>query len=369
MRMLASRPRLTTSATGFVSMDRLRRQKVQFTCRRLRRFAFFVALGISSWNVQSSARANPFVQLDYELTLSNRSRDTVFIELFDDRPLTCDNFLQYVDAGLYDGSLMHRLSRNFVVQGGGFYPVLQSEPPPVNTSLDPAATVDLDGNPITPNPTVVNEFANVPLRSNVRGTIAMAKIGGQPNSATNQWFVNLANNAASLDNQNGGFTVFGEVRGDGMIMMDAINTLSIVNLNPDANNDGIRDAGPFGLNANDGVPFLGNQLVVLENARRVDYFGASGSSTMLNVPAGGFTISARCILRYRNNFHGNRWIDDRRRPHVGSPRGHDSFAQRQQFGHASAWNAKRRDHGSVFRSRCEWDPGDRNPRNDGRHAL
>ena len=57
----------------------------------------------------------------------------------------------------------------------------------------------------------------------------MAKLGGDPNSATSQFFVSLGDNSANLDNQNGGFTVFGEVTGDGMQVVDAIAALPIVN--------------------------------------------------------------------------------------------------------------------------------------------
>jgi len=70
----------------------------------------------------AAAHANQFVKLDYNLTLSNRSRDTVFLELFDDKPITTSNFLAYVNGGKYDGMFMHRLSHGFVMQGGGFYP-------------------------------------------------------------------------------------------------------------------------------------------------------------------------------------------------------------------------------------------------------
>ena len=57
----------------------------------------------------------------------------------------------------------------------------------------------------------------------------MAKLAGDANSATNQWFFNLANNAANLDNQNGGFTVFGEITGDGMAVLDALAALPTYN--------------------------------------------------------------------------------------------------------------------------------------------
>jgi cyclophilin family peptidyl-prolyl cis-trans isomerase len=245
----------------------------------------------------TSAAANPFVRMDFNVVQGPRARNAVFIELFDDRPLTRDNFLQYVNGGHYDGSLMHRLSRNFVLQGGGFYPVLQSEPPPVNVSLDPTAEVDLDGNPGTPNPTVINEFGNTPFRSNVRGTLAMAKSPGNPDSASSEYFFNINNNGGTspdgLDFQNGGFTVFAQVAGDGMNFIDAVNAVNIVNLNPDINNDGVRDGGPFSnpFNpVNDGVPLAGSTLVVLLDAERIDYLKA-GSTT--NIPASGLTIASR----------------------------------------------------------------------------
>ena len=76
---------------------------------------------------------------------------------------------------------------------------------------------------IPANPPVSNE----PEFSNVRGTIAMAKLGGDPNSGTNEWFFNFANNSANLDVQNGGFTVFGEVTGMGMSVVDAIGALPL----------------------------------------------------------------------------------------------------------------------------------------------
>lgn len=129
----------------------------------------------------------------------------VNFELFDDTPLTKANFLAYVNAGRYAGTVIHRVAVGFVVQAGGYLPRLP-----------------LAENHIPTFPPVKNEFR----RSNVRGTVAMAKVGGDPDSATSEWFVNLANNnAANLDAQNGGFTVFARVLGNGMSVIDAIAAL------------------------------------------------------------------------------------------------------------------------------------------------
>ena len=150
------------------------------------------------------------------------------VNLYDQTtPNTVANFLTYVNAEEYDNSFIHRSIPGFVVQGGGF--LYNNEWPPGSvTALAP----------------VVNE----PVLSNVRGTIAMAKLGGDPNSATSQWFINLSDaNAANLDIQNGGFTVFGEVVGDGMAIVDQIAGLTRYNLGgalaeiPLQNYDGVSD--------------------------------------------------------------------------------------------------------------------------------
>jgi cyclophilin family peptidyl-prolyl cis-trans isomerase len=135
----------------------------------------------------------------------------IFVELFDapgpertrTTPLTAANFLSYVEAGDYDGTISHRTVRDFIVQAGGF-------------------TLDAF---VRQGPTVLNEPGN----SNVRGTIAMAKVGGDPDSATNQWFFNQSDNSANLDFQNGGFTAFGRVLGAGMALVDAISSLPLYN--------------------------------------------------------------------------------------------------------------------------------------------
>lgn len=134
------------------------------------------------------------------------------IQLDATAPATVANFLAYVRDGSYNGSMLHRRAPNFVVQGGGFR---------WSDTATPRATA------ITTRPPVVNEFS--PQRSNLRGTVAMAKLGGNPDSATSQWFVNLGDNSANLDNQNGGFTVFGRVTPPSMEAVDRIAALGTVN--------------------------------------------------------------------------------------------------------------------------------------------
>lgn len=130
-------------------------------------------------------------------------------------PKTVLNFLTYVLDKQYNYSILHRADPGtnpndlgFVIQGGGFYPAS-------NTVPTAWGRVQTYGN-----------LPNEPGISNTRGTIAMAKIGGDPDSATSQWFVSVGNNNPSiLDRQNGGFTVFGKVVGNGMDVVDDLLNL------------------------------------------------------------------------------------------------------------------------------------------------
>src|SRR5258708_2759148 len=123
------------------------------------------------------------------------------VELFDqDKPITVQNFLRYVRGGRYQNMFFHRCLPGFIVQGGG---EAVADP----TSLDPFAQY-IGVQEFAP---ITNEFNVGPQISNTYGTIAMAKIPGNPNSATSGFFFNLADNGANLDSQNGGFTVFGRV--------------------------------------------------------------------------------------------------------------------------------------------------------------
>ena len=135
----------------------------------------------------------------------------VDIDLFDSAaPATVANFLGYTRSGAYNNTFFHRSVPGFIVQGGGW------------SWTDASGAVKVPA-----GPPVVNEFSVI--RSNLRGTVAMAKLGNNPNSATTEWFFNLANNASNLDEQNGGFTVFGRVTTPGMRVVDAIAALSRVN--------------------------------------------------------------------------------------------------------------------------------------------
>ena len=112
------------------------------------------------------------------------------IELLEeDAPKTVANFLNYVNNGRYEKTFIHRNVADFIIQGGGFI-------------------FDADAiSAVSKFPAVENEFKV----SNTKGTLAMAKLDGDPNSATSSWFINLEDNSENLDNQNGGFTVFAKV--------------------------------------------------------------------------------------------------------------------------------------------------------------
>lgn len=181
---------------------------------------FLVACGNTSSNntlkpaaVQPPSTVNQVQKASLQSTIvrMKTAMGDIDIKLYDEQaPHTVANFLRYVASGAYDGSFVHRSVPGFIIQGGGYI---------CNSTVC--------GQAIPVDSPVINEFS--PNRSNLRGTIAMAKMAGDPNSATSEWFINLADNSANLDNQNGGFTVFGEVIGDSMFVVDAISGLQVGN--------------------------------------------------------------------------------------------------------------------------------------------
>ena len=108
-----------------------------------------------------------------------------YVELALNTPQTNANFLSYVNSGDYDDTVFHRSISDFVIQGGGFSsPTVPADQP----GRDPVTLAVRD--------TVQNEPGN----PNNRGTIAMAKLGDKPDSATSQFFFNLNNKPQLVDN-------------------------------------------------------------------------------------------------------------------------------------------------------------------------
>jgi cyclophilin family peptidyl-prolyl cis-trans isomerase len=142
---------------------------------------------------------------DYPIVVMETSEGTIRIELWPDRaPQTVANFLEYVDEGFYDGTVFHRVIDGFMIQGGGLTPDLREKP--------------------TRAPIKNEASADVP---NQTGTIAMARTGAV-DSATSQFFINIANNAF-LDHRDDttrgfGYAVFGRVI-EGMHVLDRIRSV------------------------------------------------------------------------------------------------------------------------------------------------
>jgi cyclophilin family peptidyl-prolyl cis-trans isomerase len=144
---------------------------------------------------QKPAPAHPRVALE-------TSKGNIVVELYQDKaPKTVKNFLDYVKAGFFNGTIFHRVIPGFMVQGGGFTPDMTEKPT---------------------RPTIQNEADNG--LGNQRGTLAMARTP-DPHSAGAQFFINLKDNSplnfTAKTNAGWGYTVFGRVV-EGMEVVDAI---------------------------------------------------------------------------------------------------------------------------------------------------
>ena len=162
---------------------------------------FLLAAALAS-PLSSEEPAKPVAATGNPQVVLETSKGAITIELYPDKaPKTVENFIAYVKAGHYDGTVFHRVIDGFMVQGGGFDAKLTQKPT---------------------RAAIQNEADNG--LKNKRGTVAMARTG-DPHSATAQFFVNTADNAF-LDhtgkNERGwGYTVFGKVV-SGMDVVDAI---------------------------------------------------------------------------------------------------------------------------------------------------
>jgi peptidyl-prolyl cis-trans isomerase A (cyclophilin A) len=150
----------------------------------------------------SASAADPRVEL-------KTNRGVILIELFPDKaPKTVANFLQYVKDGHYNGTVFHRVIDGFMIQGGGFEAGMKQK--------------------ATRGP-IENEARNG-LRNDT-GTIAMARTS-DPNSATAQFFINVAdNNALNARPDSAGYAVFGRVV-QGMDVVERIKGVRTGNRGP-----------------------------------------------------------------------------------------------------------------------------------------
>lgn len=123
-------------------------------------------------------------------------------------PKTCANFIAYVESGHYDGTIFHRVIKNFMIQGGGMTPDMEQKPT--------QAPIENEG----------EQTAKAGLK-NVRGSIAMARTN-DPHSATAQFFINTVDNDfldfKAPSGQGWGYCVFGKVV-EGMDVVDKIRAL------------------------------------------------------------------------------------------------------------------------------------------------
>ncbi|MCH7813501.1 MAG: peptidylprolyl isomerase [Planctomycetes bacterium] len=149
----------------------------------------------------STASSAPRVKL--ETTLGD-----IVLELDGEKaPVSTHNFLQYTHDKFYDGTIFHRVMVGFMIQGGGF-------------------TVDMEKKEEGLRDQIINEWENG-LKNEV-GTVAMARLGGQPDSATSQFFINVVPNGRLDKPQRGGaaYAVFGRVV-EGMETVEKIRNTEV----------------------------------------------------------------------------------------------------------------------------------------------
>lgn len=176
---------------------------------RLRRTMTLLALGLTMTVGLTSARGEDKVKSDplHPRVKMATTLGDIIIELDAEKaPISTLNFIQYAEDKYYDGTIFHRVISNFMIQGGGF-------------TTTEKKTAGMRGG-------IKNEWKNG--LKNVTGTISMARLGGQPDSGTNQFFINVRNNG-SLDRPQGdgaGYAVFGKVV-EGMDIVEKIKNVAV----------------------------------------------------------------------------------------------------------------------------------------------
>jgi cyclophilin family peptidyl-prolyl cis-trans isomerase len=166
---------------------------------------FLVVVGVHANAPMVKAEDKQAAGRSESMVVMETSEGTIKIELWADKaPMTVKNFLKYVDDGFYEGTVFHRVIRDFMIQGGGLTADLKTKP-----NRDP----------------VKNEAS--PELKNERGTVAMARTN-MINSATSQFFINVVDNDF-LNQKNKtpmgfGYCVFGKVV-EGMEVVDKIRAV------------------------------------------------------------------------------------------------------------------------------------------------
>jgi peptidyl-prolyl cis-trans isomerase A (cyclophilin A) len=166
-----------------------------------------VTLAVTPAHGRSAERAQAATPSDDAASvhvLMKTSKGEIVLELNPAKaPETVANFLRYVDKKFYDGTVFHRVIGNFMIQGGGFTAEMEKK---------------------QTDPPVENEWQNG--LKNARGTISMARLGGRPDSATSQFFINVVDNKFLDEPQRDGaaYAVFGKVVA-GMDVVDKIKAV------------------------------------------------------------------------------------------------------------------------------------------------
>jgi cyclophilin family peptidyl-prolyl cis-trans isomerase len=170
--------------------------------RLLATFLLFSSVSVFAQTTESTAKsaATTAPAVKTTIVILHTNRGDITLELYPDKaPLTVANFLAYAKSGFYDGTIFHRVIKDFMIQGGGFNENMQEK-----RTREP----------------ILNESNNG--LNNLRWTIAMARMNN-PDSAAAQFFINLKmNNILDYKDGKEGYTVFGKVI-DGQYVVKSIS--------------------------------------------------------------------------------------------------------------------------------------------------
>ena len=205
--------------------------------------------------------------------------------LSNNAPLGVANFLNYVD-GTYNGSGVDAYNSSFFHRSAFFYG--DATVPPASIIQGGGYVIAQDGatiNAVAPAAPVANEY-KLP---NTRGTLAAARTA-DPNSATSQWFFNVVDNTTALGSDTStGYTVFGQIIGNGLSVMDAIAAVPV----PPVSQTGLDPSSPFNsiplIGYTSGAPMI-NQLVTISSVARIPLISSQvGSPGLLRLSVAGNT--------------------------------------------------------------------------------